>query len=105
MAFRFVSTFLTDARQKRDLCSTGFFQQQYTPYRRGFDHFFGYLGSHIDYWTYSYGNYSTYPLGYDLRHNLDVDRSYNGTYATGMFTAEAVKVIEGGKSLNLLYNH
>jgi arylsulfatase B len=85
-----------------------FFSKQFTPYRRGFDHFFGYLGSHIDYWSYEYGGYSTYPLGYDMRRNLDVDRSYNRTYATDMFTNEAVNLIAShntSQPLFLLLNH
>lgn len=31
----------------------GFYQQKRTPYRRGFDSFFGYLGGVIDYYDYT----------------------------------------------------
>lgn len=49
-----------------------------------------------------------YSRGYDLRRNLEVDRSYGDLYATDMFTTEAVNVIKNsGNDLPffLLINH
>lgn len=87
----------------------GFFQQQYWPTKRGFDSFFGYLGAYIGYHDHSLEMMSrNYSRGYDLRRNLEVDRSYGDLYATDMFTKEAVNVIQNhddNEPLFLLINH
>eukprot|EP01034_Spumella_vulgaris_P041853 gene41853-51875_t len=37
-----------------------------TPTYRGFDHFYGYLGGHIDYWSKKYGDHLDLTEGTDL---------------------------------------
>lgn len=72
----------------------GFYQRRYAPTERGFDSFFGCLGSHIDYWNYTrFMTEKNYSRGYDLRKNLEISRKYKNVYATEMFTKEAVAVI------------
>lgn len=87
----------------------GFYQQQYTPTRRGFDGFFGYLGPYIDYWDYTLKDFKTnYSRGYDMRRNLTVADDIDTIYATELFTNEAVRVIENhdqSKPLFLCLNH
>lgn len=73
----------------------GFYQQQYTPTRRGFDSHFGFLGAHIDYFNYTYQDVLDFNFwGYDMRRNLDV---HYGTkpkkYITNLLTEEALTVI------------
>jgi arylsulfatase B len=73
----------------------GFHQRQYWPTNRGFDSFFGYFGGYLGYYNYSSRMAGkTYSWGYDLRKDLEVDRSYNNVYATDMFSQEAIKVID-----------
>lgn len=87
----------------------GFYQQQYWPTKRGFDTFFGYLGPYIGYYDHTLVMLNkNYSRGYDLRRNLEVDRSYGELYATDMFTNEAVNVIKNhgdNEPLFLLINH
>ena len=47
----------------------GYFTKEYTPLYRGFDSFFGFLGSKEDYWDHS--SFEDY-WGYDLRDNMKV---------------------------------
>lgn len=88
----------------------GFYKEAFAPTNRGFDSFFGFLGSHIDYFNYTI-NFGASSKGYDLRRNLDlVDPVPNGTYATELFTDEAIKVIKNysessKKPLFLMLNH
>lgn len=75
----------------------GYFQQKYTPSNRGFDNFFGYYNGFFDYYNYTYveigGKFSP---GYDFRRNRDVNYDVKfGTYATDLFTDEAIDVING----------
>jgi arylsulfatase B len=73
----------------------GFYQEQYTPTKRGFDTHFGYLGPYIDYWDYTFQMYDrNYSRGLDFRNNLEADGSHNGTYATDLLTDKAIEVIE-----------
>lgn len=87
----------------------GFFQQKYTPTRRGFDSFFGYLGPYIDYFSYTLEAFDrNYSRGYDMRRNLEIARDLGGKYVTNLFTDEAVKVIKSHdkqKPLFLQVNH
>ena len=85
----------------------GHYQQQYTPTRRYFDSFFGYLTGVIDYFDHSNSaqNSST---GLDFRKNLEIDRESTGKYATELFTHEAVQLIKNhnkSKPLYLQLNH
>ncbi|XP_055593389.1 arylsulfatase B-like isoform X2 [Uranotaenia lowii] len=88
----------------------GFFAQQYTPLRRGFDSHVGYYAPYIDYWDYT--NKMNDPekkyVGYDLRNNWDIDLDANGTYATDHFTNAASKIIAQHNEkdpLFLMVNH
>ncbi|KAG5680269.1 hypothetical protein PVAND_009788 [Polypedilum vanderplanki] len=87
----------------------GFFKEEYTPFHRGFDHVFGYLGPYIDYWDYTLQMFNrNYSRGYDLRRNLTVDKTYDRVYATDMFTQETINAIENHnqeKPLFLILNH
>lgn len=91
----------------------GFFQEQYTPPKRGYDSFFGYLGPYIDYFDYSLEMFDkNYSRGYDMRNyshgNLDVVKNISPKYATELFTEEAVKSIKNHDKSNplfLLVNH
>lgn len=88
----------------------GFHKKQFTPTRRGFDSFFGYLGSHIGYYDYSLKmNNKNYSRGYDLRRNSKV-AWFDGQkkYATDLFTDEAIEVIKNHDEnlpMFLMVNH
>ena len=87
----------------------GFFEENYTPSKRGFDKFFGYLGPYSDYWDYSLKMFNrNYSRGYDMRRNEIVAKDFDPVYATDLFTREAVKVIEEHdkkKPLFMVVNH
>jgi arylsulfatase B len=73
----------------------GFHKKPFTPTERGFDSFFGYLGGYIDYYDYTLKMFNrNYSRGYDMRKNLTVNYDIpEDTYATDLFTDEAVKTI------------
>lgn len=84
----------------------GFARSEWTPTKRGFDHFRGYLGAYIDYFQH-HANVSGWS-GYDMRLNAAVDNANRGKYATDMLTEYAINVIDGhdpDKPLFLLVNH
>lgn len=87
----------------------GFYQEQFTPTRRGFDEFFGYLGPYIDYYDHTLMDFvKNYSRGYDIRRNLSIAKDVAPIYATNLFTDEAVKVIKNhdkAKPLFLCLNH
>jgi arylsulfatase B len=92
----------------------GFHQRQYTPTMRGFDSFFGYYGGYIDFYSHSLRmqlvpGRSNYSRGLDMRRNLSSNWDVNGTYATDLFTDEAVKTIKNNnyekQPLFLLLSH
>ncbi|RUS71733.1 hypothetical protein EGW08_020498 [Elysia chlorotica] len=78
----------------------GFFKEEYTPLRRGFDTFFGILPSGSFHYSYKAcakaevnGSINVY-CGYSLR---DMDTPYlsgNGTYSTHLYTQKAVQRIQ-----------
>lgn len=71
----------------------GFFQKQYTPTMRGFDSFLGILGGLVGYYNYTHQR-NEFVEGFDLRRNLTSYHDYpKGTYATDLFSSEAVKTI------------
>lgn len=73
----------------------GHYQPQYWPNSRGFDSFFGYIGTYIDYFDHTVEMlYRNYSRGHDLRRNFEDVREYAGQYATDVLTKEAVKVIK-----------
>ncbi|XP_077994400.1 arylsulfatase I-like [Glandiceps talaboti] len=69
----------------------GFFTEDHTPHRRGFDSHFGYYTAHIDYYDRLL-NEEPY-WGYDLRRNGILDYSTYGHYGTELFTNEAIHII------------
>ncbi|CAO1393268.1 unnamed protein product [Diamesa hyperborea] len=87
----------------------GFFQEQYTPTKRGFDSHFGYLGPYIDYYDYTYEETNSNFTGYDMRRNLTVADINPKPYVTELFTNEAVNLIKthdyNTSALFLLINH
>ncbi|XP_062711801.1 arylsulfatase B-like isoform X1 [Aedes albopictus] len=86
----------------------GFFRKAYTPTKRGFDSHFGYIGPYIDYWDHSLQMKNTSTRGLDMRRNLEVDHSVNGSYATDLFNGEAVRLIrehDQKKPLLLVLTH
>lgn len=87
----------------------GFYQEQYTPTKRGFDSFFGYLGPYIDYNDYTLKMFDrNYSRGFDMRRNSTPANDFDPIYATHLFTNEAVNVIENhdkNKPMFLLLNH
>ena len=85
----------------------GFYQQKFTPTKRGFDNFFGYLGPYINYFDYTLKE-ENYSAGYDMRRNEQVADDFDPIYATDLFTQEAVKAIDSHDMKNplfLLVNH
>jgi arylsulfatase B len=87
----------------------GYFQRKYTPTYRGFDSFFGYYNGLIDYYNFTYVQ-PPYTPGYDLRKDIEVNYDVKpGTYATDMFTDEAIRVIkrhdETKRPLFLMLSH
>ncbi|XP_065078304.1 arylsulfatase B isoform X2 [Ochlerotatus camptorhynchus] len=86
----------------------GFARKDYTPTHRGFDGHFGFLGPYIDYWDHSLQLHNTSTRGLDMRRNMEVDYSVNGSYATDLFNGEAVRLIrehDQKKPLLLVLTH
>lgn len=72
----------------------GFYQREYTPTKRGYDSFFGYLGPYIDYFDYTLKDYDQNSTrGYDMRRDLTVAKDFDQIYATTLFTNKALDVI------------
>ncbi|KAL7034084.1 hypothetical protein ACKWTF_007851 [Chironomus riparius] len=93
---KLISNYFQDAGYRTALIGKwhlGFYKQQFTPNFRGFSDFFGYLGPYIGYYDHSLimldRNYSR---GYDMRRNTEPENR-TGTYATDLFTNEAVDLI------------
>ena len=74
----------------------GFYKEEYTPIRRGFDTFFGFLGgsenhfSHTKCFTYLQSEH----CGLDLWDGLNVAPNYTGVYSTHLYTMKATDIIE-----------
>ena len=71
---------------------TGYFEERYTPTRRGFDSFFGYYNGFVDFYNGTYVELNGFS-GYDFRKNTEVHKT-NGKYLTDLLTDKAVEVIE-----------
>jgi arylsulfatase A-like enzyme len=87
----------------------GFYREQYTPTRRGFDTYHGFYSPWTDYYSSTfYMGDRNYSRGLDLRRNLVVDRNQNGQYATDMYTQDVIDIIENhdkDKPMFLLLTH
>lgn len=81
----------------------GFHSEEYTPYNRGFDSFYGYFTGNVDYWNHTSpcfgcGNYSAYDLGSVSGPGqpfIPSHGSETGVYSTNLFGSKAVDVITG----------
>jgi arylsulfatase B len=87
----------------------GMSKKQYWPTKRGYDSFFGYLGTHIDYWNYTllYAD-KNWTRGLDMRRNEEPQFGLPRVYATDMFTNEAknqIKNHDKSKPLFMMINH
>lgn len=112
---KLMSNYFKDAGYKTHLVGKwhlGYFQQKYTPTFRGFDSFFGYYNGLIDYFNFTYIEpAATFSPGYDFRNNTEVNRNVKaGSYATDLFTDEAIRIIKTHdatkkKPLFLMLNH
>jgi arylsulfatase A len=65
--------------------------KRWLPLQRGFDDFYGFCNTGVDYWTHErYGIHSMY-------RNNERDRSDQGTYCTDLFRREAVRFVKEHK--------
>ena len=109
---KLISNYFQDAGYKTHLIGKwhlGHFAKKHTPTRRGFDTFYGYYNGLVDYYSFEFIQGGFEP-GYDFRRNFDVNYdTKNGTYATDLFTDEAVDIIEShadsSKPMFLMLNH
>ncbi|XP_025088544.1 arylsulfatase B-like [Pomacea canaliculata] len=69
----------------------GFCNWRYTPRRRGFDSFLGYLGGQEGHYNHSNGKVEE---GYDLRFNEDILPDPNQEYGEMLFARRAVEIID-----------
>ena len=56
----------------------GWCKEDYFPHKRGFDSFMGIMHSGASFYNYTTGA----PVGYDLWSNFNINRTYDGVYAT-----------------------
>lgn len=81
----------------------GHFQQQYLPYNRGFDHFFGYLTDQLWYYNHKSPHACAersggYTCVYDMTHNgRPSDKSIN-VYSTFLFRDIVGDILEAGQN-------
>ena len=109
---KLISNYFQNAGYKTHLVGKwhlGHFAKKYTPTRRGFDTFYGYYNGLVDYYSFEFIQGGFEP-GYDFRRNLNVNYdTKNGTYATDLFTDEAVNIIQShadsSKPMFLMLNH
>lgn len=88
----------------------GYFEKQYTPTMRGFDHFYGYYNGFVDYYNFTYVEQANGFLGYDFRQELEIYKGIkNGSYLTDLLNDEALRIIKNQKKndkpLFLMLNH
>lgn len=88
----------------------GMFKKAYNPIQRGYDSFYGYLGSVIDYYDHSLlaVGHPEWGLGYDMRKNETIFYESRGKYATDLFTNVAVNMIDEhntSQPMFLIVNH
>ncbi|XP_015114107.1 arylsulfatase B [Diachasma alloeum] len=84
----------------------GYQSDGFTPAKRGFDTFFGFYNGFIGYYDHNYTSKSGI-TGHDFHRDnstgLNPDWTGESTYATDLFTDEAVKIIEEHDSQRPLY--
>ncbi|XP_070569162.1 arylsulfatase B-like [Ptychodera flava] len=67
----------------------GFCKDEYTPNRRGFDHFYGFYNAAGDYYTHTTG-----PKNFlDLREDFTPDRGQDGVYSSDLFSEKAANYV------------
>ncbi|KAL9904854.1 LOW QUALITY PROTEIN: arylsulfatase B [Glossina fuscipes fuscipes] len=86
----------------------GFYRKEMTPTFRGFNHHYGYYSGFISYYDHTFDVEKFNYTGLDFRRDLRPWPEANGTYATDVFTDEAVRIIkchDESKPLFLLISH
>uniref|UniRef100_A0A1B0BNA3 Sulfatase N-terminal domain-containing protein n=1 Tax=Glossina palpalis gambiensis TaxID=67801 RepID=A0A1B0BNA3_9MUSC len=86
----------------------GFYRKEMTPTFRGFNHHYGYYSGFISYYDHTFDVEKFNYTGLDFRRDLRSWPEANGTYATDVFTDEAVRIIkchDESKQLFLLISH
>uniref|UniRef100_A0A1A9WE40 Sulfatase N-terminal domain-containing protein n=1 Tax=Glossina brevipalpis TaxID=37001 RepID=A0A1A9WE40_9MUSC len=86
----------------------GFYQKEMTPTFRGFNHHYGYYSGFISYYDHTFDLEKFNYTGLDFRRDLRPWPEANGTYATDVFTDEAVRIIKNhdqSKPLFLIISH
>ncbi|XP_077994837.1 arylsulfatase J-like [Glandiceps talaboti] len=84
----------------------GFFAKEYTPTYRGFDSHYGFYLGHQDYYTHN-THWKDY-WGFDMRYDMEIERSIFGVYSTELLTSKAEEVIRNhttDKPLFLYFAH
>ncbi|XP_075972028.1 arylsulfatase B-like [Anticarsia gemmatalis] len=81
-------------------------REHYLPTNRGFDTFYGFLGSDVDYYTYNHVQNlnGTVLYGLDLFHNFTPIEDQSG-HLTNILTNQAIKVIRNHNTSVPLYVH
>jgi len=96
--FKLMPEYLNDLGYKSVMVGKwhqGFHRAVYTPTKRGFSSHVGYWTAHEDYYDHTAQEFIP-PVkgwGYDFRRNMSVSREDFGTYATDIFSKEAVDII------------
>ncbi|KAF4517482.1 hypothetical protein B566_EDAN004521 [Ephemera danica] len=80
----------------------GMFRRDYTPTYRGFDSFYGFWHSRIDYWNHRHHAHGC-NVGLDLHDNMMPALDGHNEYATRLFTRKSIKVINEHNTTSPLF--